>query len=353
MFMQARTCKLNDAWPSLLSSTVPSMHSEGRRRRKRVNTVTEAPVVHDNVLYASALSRKHHSAIGPGAECSPTPVCRLRFSVACHPPSLMSTPRLLLRVNMSASFLSLSLSGLDSFLCIWISKGGKVLKSTFALRIIDSLDFATTTLEYKTYLPSLISSSLSELHWIIRYNWKSCRLLFLYIIYLHILLFHSWVCYSIRLCVTFISSSLCSCEYILILICKRHTPLHLPWHFSAAYNPPVELLCGEVITCQLCLFLAITSRSSLQASRNRSLLQEDIIFCKRPWTAAESHCALFLRSMWSFVTLTNFTNFLVFNILLGMTKVTRGPDLSCESEVAVVYTEPQGKKGEKKHWFYL
>lgn len=45
-------------------------------------------------FYASALSRQHHSAFGPGAECSLTPVCRPRFSAPCHSASLMLTPGL-------------------------------------------------------------------------------------------------------------------------------------------------------------------------------------------------------------------------------------------------------------------
>ena len=70
-------------------------------------------------VYASALSRKHHSAIGPGAECSLTPVCRPRLSVAFHSPSFMLTSGLSAaacrHVSIFPSSLSLSLDGIFFF----------------------------------------------------------------------------------------------------------------------------------------------------------------------------------------------------------------------------------------------
>lgn len=99
--------------PSLLvRSVMQCLNREGRRGKETVGTVTAAPVVH---VYASALSHKRHSAIGPGAECSLTPVCRPRLSVAFHSPSLMLTPGLSAAACRHVSIFpfSLSLSGWD------------------------------------------------------------------------------------------------------------------------------------------------------------------------------------------------------------------------------------------------
>lgn len=43
-----------------------------------------------------------------------------------------------------------------------------------------------------------------------------------------------------------------------------------PWLFSAAYNPQAKPFCSEVITCQLCLFLAITPCSPVLAPHSIS-----------------------------------------------------------------------------------
>lgn len=73
------------------------------------------------------------------------------------------------------------------------------------------------------------------------------------------------LCLSTLLCtcqhllyLTFLSAVLSTCRCTCTLICTLHTPSHPPWPFSAAYNPQAESFCREVITCQRCLFLAVT-----------------------------------------------------------------------------------------------
>lgn len=61
-------------------------------------------------LYAPALSHKHHSAVGPGAECLLTPVCSPHFSVVCHSLSLMLTPGLSVTACRCVSIIPISLS---------------------------------------------------------------------------------------------------------------------------------------------------------------------------------------------------------------------------------------------------
>lgn len=97
----AETCTQRGHCLYLPACRLPLVHSgdamheiRGKARCKERRHGNRGPCSARQGLYASALSRKHHSAIGPGAECSLTPVCRPRFSVACHSPSLMLTPGL-------------------------------------------------------------------------------------------------------------------------------------------------------------------------------------------------------------------------------------------------------------------
>lgn len=69
---------------------------------------------------------------------------------------------------------------------------------------------------------------------------------------------------------TLLSFFLSTCGCTFILICTLQMPSHPLCHFAAAHNPQADPLCREVITCQLCLFLAITPCSLLQAVHSLS-----------------------------------------------------------------------------------
>lgn len=78
-------------------------------------------------------------------------------------------------------------------------------------------------------------------------------------------------------CLFVLQSALSTASHLPVILCV-YTWIHLfsnlhtsytstpPWHFSAAYNPQAEPLCREAITCQLCLFLAITMQAHTRSA---------------------------------------------------------------------------------------
>lgn len=138
---------------------------KGGRGRKIVNA---APVVHDEdyTPLPCLVSISPLLALGQSAHWH---LCAARASqwLVIHPLSCWHQDSLLLFVDMSASSAPLSLAAWIGFFLIWIWKELKValaLLSSTGYCIMHNwlLEFSYyLTLEYTTYLPSLVYSSLS------------------------------------------------------------------------------------------------------------------------------------------------------------------------------------------------
>lgn len=129
------------------------MKKEGRQGRESVDTVTAAPVARDEVYTPLPCLVSITPPLALGRKCSLTPVCRPRFSVAFHSPSLMLTPGLSAVACRHVSIFPFSLS-----LSLWMGFSSSEYERNkkwlwlysvvhgIALCIIDSLNLPTTCL---------------------------------------------------------------------------------------------------------------------------------------------------------------------------------------------------------------